>query len=65
MRNAPTFETFCGCSGIGIDVSKATLEVVGVAETAVWRITLDNREVAIEPFAQALQAGRLCRQGRL
>lgn len=57
MKNAPGLETFCGCSGIGIDVSKATLEVVGVAETAVWRITLDHREVAIEPLAAALCAG--------
>jgi len=57
MKKAPGLETFCGCSGIGIDVSKATLEVVGVTETEVWRITLDNRERTIEPLAEALSAG--------
>lgn len=57
MKNAPGLETFCGCSGIGIDVSKATLEVVGIAGETVWRRQLANSESAIEAFAQALQAG--------
>ena len=57
MKKAPTLETFCGSSGIGIDVSKATLEVVGVAGDEVWRRELDNTEPAIESLAQVLHAG--------
>lgn len=57
MKNAPGLETFCGCSGIGIDVSKATLEVVGVAGDTVWRRPLTNSETAIDAFARVLQAG--------
>lgn len=57
MKNAPGLETFSHCSGIGIDVSKATLEVAGIAGSAVWRMTLDNREPAIARLAETLQAG--------
>lgn len=57
MKKAPTLETFCGGTGMGIDVSKATLEVVGIAGDAVWRTELDNSEAAIESLAQALHAG--------
>lgn len=55
MKNAPGLETFCGCRGIGIDVSKATLEVVGLAGDAAWRMALSNNEAAIAAFAQVLQ----------
>ena len=57
MKNAPTFATFCGCTGIGIDVSKATLEVVGIAGDEVWRAEIANSGLEIERLAQALQAG--------
>jgi Transposase and inactivated derivatives len=57
MKNAPTLETFCGCSGIGIDVSKAVLEVVGIAGAEVWRATMENCETAIELLAKTLHAG--------
>ncbi len=57
MKNAPNFVTFCSCTGIGIDVSKATLEVVGIAGAEVWRAEIANSELEIEQVAQALQAG--------
>lgn len=57
MKNAPGLETFCDCHGVGIDVSKATLEVVGIAGDTVWRTQLANNEAAIDTFAQALRAG--------
>lgn len=57
IKKAPGLETFCDCHGIGIDVSKATLEVVGIAETAAWRLTLENHKAAIEQLAQTLQSG--------
>lgn len=57
MKKASTFEIFCRCTGIGIDVSKASLEVVGIAGTEVWRMEIANSEPAIESLAQALQAG--------
>lgn len=57
IKKAPALETFCGCTGMGIDVSKATLEVVGIAEDKVWRAELDNTEAAIESLARVLHAG--------
>lgn len=57
MKNAPTFATFCGCTGMGIDVSKATLEVVGIAGDEAWRSEAANSELEIEGLAQALKAG--------
>ena len=57
MKKASTLETFCDCTGIGIDVSKATLEVVGIAGALVWRREIENSEAEIERLAQALNAG--------
>ena len=57
MKKASTLETFCDCTGIGIDVSKATLEVVGIAGADVWLAELANVESAIESLAGTLQAG--------
>ena len=57
MKKAPTLATFCGCTGMGIDVSKATLEVVGIAGAEVWRMEIANSEPEIERLAQTLNAG--------
>ena len=53
MKNARGFDIFCGCTGIGIDVSKATLEIVGLAGAEVWRTTLANTRPAIETLAHS------------
>lgn len=57
MKKARDFKLFCNCSGIGIDVSKAMLEVVGIAGTEVWRAELANVESKIELLAKVLSAG--------
>jgi len=57
MKKARTLGQFCKCSGIGIDVSKATLEVVGIAGDKVWRTEIANSESAIASLAKTLQAG--------
>lgn len=57
MKKAPTLERFCRCSGIGIDVSKATLEIVGIEKEQVWRAEIDNAETAIESLAKTLKDG--------
>ena len=54
MKNSPTLNRFCHCSSIGIDVSKASLEVVGLEGDAVWRTEIDNSRVSIEMLAKAL-----------
>ncbi len=57
MKITPTLNRFCDCSGIGIDVSKASLEVVGLEGEAVWRTEIDNSKVSIETLAKALSRG--------
>ena len=57
MKKAPTLERFCRCSGIGIDVSKATLEIVGIEKEHVWRAEIGNAETAIESLAKTLKDG--------
>ena len=57
MKKAPTLDQFCSCSGIGIDVSKASLEVVGLEKETAWTAEVSNAECAIEKLAQALKAG--------
>lgn len=57
MKKAPCLERFCDCSGIGIDVSKATLEIVGIWDEKVWRTEIDNAEAAIELLAKTLKGG--------
>lgn len=57
MKNARSFEVFCGCSGIGIDVSKATLDVSGLGGPQVWRMPMQNTRATIETLAQSLSAG--------
>jgi len=57
MKNARTLKQFCDCSGIGIDVSKASLEVVGRAGDKVWCKTVANQRRAIEGLARVLREG--------
>ena len=57
MKNAPTLSRFCRCDGLGIDVSKATLEIVGIENDQVWKAGLNNTEIAIEKLAKTLQQG--------
>lgn len=54
MKNAASIKTFGRCHNLGIDVSKATLEVVGLTEADVWKRTVDNQLREIEHLAQAL-----------
>ena len=54
MKKARTYEVFCGCTGIGIDVSKATLEVVGIEADEVWCAEISNKAEAIEELARTL-----------
>jgi transposase len=54
IKNAASIKTFGRCDNLGIDVSKATLEVVGLAKADVWKRTIDNQLREIERLAQAL-----------
>lgn len=56
QKTAPLSD-FCDCTAIGIDVSKASLAVVGLAGETVWRQTLANTAADIEALARALRAG--------
>lgn len=57
MKKARTYEPFYRCTGIGIDVSKATLEVVGIAADGVWHAEIANTADAIERLAKTLSEG--------
>lgn len=57
MKNASTLSRFCHCSGLGIDVSKASLEVAGIENEMVWRVEISNTTVEIEAFAELLSRG--------
>ena len=57
MKKALTLGRFCGCHGLGIDVSKARLEVVGVENDSVWRSEINNRKGEIESLAKTLSEG--------
>jgi len=54
MKKAPTLARLGRCHAIGIDVSKATLEVVGLESDQVWQVTIENGEAAIEALARGL-----------
>lgn len=56
-QKAPNLKAFCACQAIGIDVAKATLEVVGLSEAGTWFRSLPNTEVAIETLARTLSEG--------
>lgn len=57
MKNASTLNRFCHCSGLGIDVSKASLEVAGIENEEVWRVEISNTKVELEALAQLLSRG--------
>lgn len=57
MKKAPALTRLSRCHAIGIDVSKASLEVVGLASDQVWHVSLENCEASIESLARALQSG--------
>lgn len=57
MKNASTLSRFCHCSGLGVDVSKASLEVVGIENKVVWRAEISNTRVEIEGLAELLSRG--------
>ena len=54
MKNAPTLSRFCRCDGLGIDVSKATLEIVGIENDQVWKAGLNNTEIAMGKHGKTL-----------
>lgn len=54
MKNAASIKAFGRCHCLGIDVSKASLELVGIAETEVWKRTVGNRLADIENLARSL-----------
>jgi len=60
MKNASTLEQFCQCSGLGIDVSKASLEICGIENETVWRTELANNQADIEALARILHHGGYC-----
>jgi len=53
-RKASTLSDFCDCTAIGIDVSKARLEVVGLAGETVWQRTFTNTRDDIEALTRTL-----------
>ena len=57
MTKAPTFARFCRCGSLGIDVSKATLEFVGIDNEVVLRRELANQKTDIEAVAKSLHKG--------
>lgn len=54
IKNAASIAPFGRCRSLGIDVSKASLEVVGIAETDAWKRTVGNQLAAIENLARSL-----------
>lgn len=54
MKNAASIAPFGRCHSIGIDVSKANLEVVGITEADAWKRTVDNQLSAVEKLAGSL-----------
>jgi len=57
VQKASALSVFGDCTAIGIDVSKASLEVVGLVGEDAWRYTLANTEAEIDVLAQTLSAG--------
>ncbi|MEX2488720.1 MAG: IS110 family transposase [Pseudomonadales bacterium] len=56
-KKARSFDIFCDCTGIGIDVSKASLDMVGIAGSEEWGMSLANDPGEIESLAQTLREG--------
>jgi transposase len=55
MKKASTVKVFKDCLGIGIDVSKAELVVVGLTTTEPYIKRIKNQLTSIKAFVQALQ----------
>jgi len=55
MKKASTVKVFKDCLGIGIDVSKAELVVVGLTATDPYIKRIKNRFTSVNAFVQALQ----------
>ena len=55
MKKASSIKEFRSCSGIGIDVSKAELVIVGLTDNAPLIIKIPNQMDGVKRFARALQ----------
>ena len=55
MKNASTIKDFKDCLGIGIDVSKADLAVVGITMNETYFISVNNQINSIRTFIRRLQ----------
>ena len=55
MKNAASLKTFGQCSSLGIDVSKVSLDVVGIAESGAWKRKVGNQLPDIEALAMSLK----------
>ncbi len=54
MKNAASIAPFGRCHGMGIDVSKASLEVVGIDDRDIWKRNVANQLADIEDLAKGL-----------
>lgn len=60
MKNASTVKVFKDCLGIGIDVSKAELVVVGLTAGEPYLKRVNNQLRSIRMFLQALKRSGYC-----
>ncbi len=54
IKNASSLVRIGRCSSVGIDVSKATLEVVGLGVSHAWKRTIANQCADVERLARSL-----------
>ena len=54
IKNAASLAPFGQCHSLGIDVSKASLEMVGIGEADAWRRTVANQLADIEALSRSL-----------
>jgi len=57
MKKAPSMEVFGDCLGVGVDVSKAELVVVGITSNESYIRCVNNEMKAIRALATGLQEG--------
>ncbi len=60
MKKAATLAPFGKCHSLGIDVSKESLDVVGVTQVDVWRNKIGNQLTDIERLAGSLVKAGYC-----
>ena len=60
MKKAATLAPFGKCHSLGIDVSKESLDVVGITAIDAWKRQLANRIIDIEQLARALVKAGYC-----